>query len=523
MSNNQVEATNPSFKYALEHQDGENDSDNVKSPPAASGNDEKAIVPRTPMYIEPQLPYASAEGSINLPPGNATTQAALVANVELTREANLGRIQVATVQGDGLKIAAAKGVNVKLEEKVRQRHELVQTDEGLHFRTVTQVERRIYAEIVNAICIEANLEDPKQLAIEEGGDPAVDATCSEKCIDLCCQSCVCNFQNPFSRQREKPMMEKRDILTPILRRGRAKGWNIFTKFTLPLVRDTIRDFWVIAEFLTVLTACALSITSFIKGNRESFNIFHLALTCLSTILVFIDAFLTLKECKSCKACKRLIQGIENDVTEEELPKDKQTCCYKCKSTCKTFSDFARILLAEIILYPLLVCDLFELTTGDGYKGESVEDRVSFALFILSSISLILYVYIARILILIGTIYNVHKQRQPIIKEAEVCQQHKYDKSIAKGALYFQGFFFIHTLGQMIAQVMMLVAIGAKIEHANKEVNLDCKPWQAVCASPTLWYMLAAGWIMPICGFLTFFIVTYYWVQQFPIGLCIDFV
>lgn len=36
-------------------------------------------------------------------------------------------------------------------------------------------------------------------------------------------------------------------------------------------------------------------------------------------------------------------------------------------------------------------------------------------------------------------------------------------------------------------------------------------------------MLAAGWIMPICGFLTFFIVTYYWVQQFPIGLCIDFV
>lgn len=249
--------------------------------------------------------------------------------------------------------------------------------------------------------------------------------------------------------------------------------------------------------MTVLTACALSITSFVKGNRDSFNIFHLALTSLSTVLASVDAFLTLKECKSCKACKRLVQGTENDNVEEEPPKDEQTCCYKCKSTCKMFSDFARILLAEIILYPLLVCDLFELITGDGYRGESVEDRVSFALFILSSISLILYVYIAHILILIGTIYNVHKQRQPIVKEAEVRQQHKYDRSIAKGALYFQGFFFIHTLGQMIAQVMMLVAIGAKIEHANKEVNLDCKPWQSVCASPSLWYMLAAGWIMPI--------------------------
>ena len=277
------------------------------------------------MYISQPQMRAPAEGSLTLPPGNDTVQAALVADVELTREANLGHIQVATAQGDGFKIATAKGVNVKLEEKVRQRHELVQTDEGLHFQTVTQVERRIYAEIVNAICIEANLENPKQLALEEGGDPAVDATCSEKCIDLCCQSCVCNFQNPFSRQREKPMMEKRDILTPILRHGRAKGWNIFNKFAFPLVRDTIRDIWVIAELLTVLTACALSITSFVKGNRDSFNIFHLALTCLSTVLASVDAFLTLKECKSCKACKRLVQGTE---VEEEPLKDEQTCCYK---------------------------------------------------------------------------------------------------------------------------------------------------------------------------------------------------
>ena len=208
---------------------------------------------------------------------------------------------------------------------------------------------------------------------------------------------------------------------------------------------------------------------------------------------------------------REVQGTENDNKEDEA---KETSCNKCKSTCKTISDFLRILLAEIILYPLLVCDLFEVITGDGYKGESVEDRVSFALFILSSIALVLYVYVARILILIGMIYNVHKQRQPLIKEAEFCQRHKYDMSIAKGALYFQGFFFIHTLGQMIAQIMMLVALGAKIEHANKVLNLDCKHWQIVCASPTLWYMLAADWIMPICGFLTSFIVTYYWVQQF---------
>lgn len=131
MSNNQVEASNPNFTYALEHEDGENDG---QSPPTANKTDEsRPVVPRTPMYIKAQSPFASAEGSINLPPGNATTQAALVANVELTREANLGHIQVATEQGDGFKVAAARGVNVKLEEKVRQHHELVQTNEGLDY------------------------------------------------------------------------------------------------------------------------------------------------------------------------------------------------------------------------------------------------------------------------------------------------------------------------------------------------------------------------------------------------------
>lgn len=278
-----------------------------------------------------------------------------------------------------------------------------------------------------------------------------------------------------------------------------------------------------AELFTVLVVFSLSVTSFVKGNQEIFNAFHLALTILSTLLAIIDAFFSLKECKSCKACAQLVRGTKSDSNENDCPEEKETCCKKCTSACKTFSDFARILLTEILLYPLLVCDLFEVITGDGYNGESVTDRVSFSLFILSSLSLILYVYIARILILIGTIYNVHKQRQPIVKEADVCQQHKYDKSIANGALYFQVFFFIHTLGQMIAQVIMLVAIGAKIEHTNKEFNNDCRPLQTVCVSPTLWYMLVAGWIMPICGFLTFFIVTYYWVQQFPIGLCIDFV
>ena len=39
----------------------------------------------------------------------------------------------------------------------------------------------------------------------------------------------------------------------------------------------------------------------------------------------------------------------------------------------------------------------------------------------------------------------------------------------------------------------------------------------------LWYMLVSGYILPICGILSFFIVTYFWVQEFPISICIDVV
>ena len=134
MSNDRAEASNPTFTYALEHQDSENGNDN---PPAANGTDNMAIVPRTPMYIaQPRIP---AGGNI-ISPGNGTTKATLVADMELMREANLGHMQLVAAQGEGFKIAAAQGVNYKMEERVRQRHELVQTDEGLHYRRVTHIE-----------------------------------------------------------------------------------------------------------------------------------------------------------------------------------------------------------------------------------------------------------------------------------------------------------------------------------------------------------------------------------------------
>ena len=175
------------------------------------------------------------------------------------------------------------------------------------------------------------------------------------------------------------------------------------------------------------------------------------------------------------------------------------------------------------MYPLLICDIFELIIGEPYKFQSIVDGLSFVLFTISTTSLVLFVYIMRLAILGGVIYYTQKQRKPKQKQLQG-KGMEFDYSISKSAFFFQGYFFYHVLMQMIAQILMIVAIGAKIRFDNRHLfessDTDSKD-ESVHVSPFLWYMLVGGYVLPVFGFFTFFIVTYFWVQEFPIGVCID--
>ena len=188
--------------------------------------------------------------------------------------------------------------------------------------------------------------------------------------------------------------------------------------------------------------------------------------------------------------------------------------------CKTGSDFVRMIATELILYPVLVCDIFELATG-AYKYKTTADSISFGLFFISSLALIFYVYVMRLFILGGTIYHVQKYRKPQTDGQMQLQCSGYDPDIHKNAMWWQSYFFIHVLSQTLCQILMLVAIGAKIKYENGHLFEKNNNDDEIHVSPYLWYMLVAGYITPIFGSLTFFIVNYYWVQEFSIGLCID--
>ena len=292
------------------------------------------------------------------------------------------------------------------------------------------------------------------------------------------------------------------------------------QFTFPLITNVIRDIWVASEFIFTIIATILSSIMFKLGNAASFNLVHLVLASVSFVLATLDFGINLYDrCKECCRGSRGVEAGENGNSTEGRAKGVGKCLRYCKNTL----DFLRTWIAELILYPLLICDMLEFITGQGWKNETATDRLGFVLFVISSGALVVYVYIVRLLILFGMIYHIQKGRKS--KKSEGGDGQIYGAS----AFWFQLYFYIHVFGQMLVQILMLVGIGAKIQFDNPPPNTTAIPVSntadddstPIHISPYLWYMIVSGYILPFLGLLTFFIVTYYWVQEFPIGVCLD--
>ena len=462
---------------------------------------------------------------------------------------NRGAGQVSEHTGAASKQAA----DLKVEEEaiVEEEREAVHqaaefTDDGrIKYVQYQETEDAFHDRIVESMYM-ASLNEP-----EEPPEP----TAKEKCIHRCFQSIHCNISKTsrcFSRRKsndpaDKPAIEMIDYMTPILRRGRSKGWVMHKNLIPDIVKESCRNWWVGFELCTIIIAFVLSITSLSLGKNRIFNILHLVLTIIGTILAVIDEAILLyggSLFKKCGACYnhdgeedpsiKYVRFEERDgIMEENNGK-----CKRCIATTRSTFDFIRMLLSELLFYPLLICDIFEVVTGEAYQFSNVTDGISFTLFAISSASLLFYVYIVRIIILIVGIIHSEKKRKPETKDEKETetQYPDYDPAIRKAAKYFQIYFIYHVAAQMVAQILMIIAIGAKIRDDNshlfknttniKETSLNSTESSAmendsIYVSGTLWYMLVAGYVLPVFGLLTFFVVTYFWVQEFPIGFCID--
>ena len=325
-----------------------------------------------------------------------------------------------------------------------------------------------------------NENDLRNEIVESSG-----STCYEECVECCFLSC--------SKHINK--------MTDTLRRAKKNGRKFFFQIAFPLFPDVMRDIWVSLQLFTVIVGLSLSIATLSLDYNSSLSIVHLIFSCLSTFLALLDGFFVLKQCRSCRAC-----------CGKKRKHDKKFCFCSC---CKGASDVLRMILSELLIYSLLICSIFSVTAGKTYEGKDYADRFGFTLFVISCLSLIFYTYVIRIIAVVRIIKIVKDVRVPSSEVLRRNENVSYDPSIAKSAFSYQIYFLIHIFLQMVVQVLMIVAIDAKIQLIDGDFYH--------LASGHLWYMIVIGYIAPLMGLFSFFVVTYHWYQEFLIGLCIDII
>ena len=399
-------------------------------------------------------------------------------------------------------------------------------------KKVTKEERQKIGKIVQVLS--SKLNDEKVSGCCSGKCQC----CGTLCWDIWCKSCFGIQKNCKKRKKSK------EIITPSLEKAITFGMRALWTIIYPLFPSVLRDVWVSVEFILIFVSFSLSLVQLIvTGNPTGLVIVHFILAVIALGLATMDAIVQLTEFRSCKACCRICKGKrhkedKNGLTpgRDDQTKLKYICCNICcdRSTAygkavlwsRDFFDIIRAILSELIIFPLTLFDIFELILCKGWESKDLSDRLSLTLFIVSSISLVLFVYVLRSVFLLILLLNTQRTRQKLVDISS--QDKKQNGSTTKRApsisvvthasgKWLSGYFIIHVLFQMFGQIFMIIAIGSKFQYENRNYDSD----QNVHISVYLWFMIVAGYLLPFYGIFTFFIVNFYWVREFPIQLYIE--
>ena len=328
-------------------------------------------------------------------------------------------------------------------------------------------------------------------------------------------------------EKEGARKEDETKLTPELQKASSQGVEMLKKVFFPSMPALLQDLWVYLELSISLFAFIFGLVTFSSGTgtQRTFNIAYLALAVVGIILSLIDGFIFIfyvsnmtklirKFLKSRLQRQHQESDLEQDGDKGENHEEQRKFCRclprmpeKWLTRFNQFFEIGRNLLSELLLYPLLVCDLFDFIALGGAAPEDDEDRTNFGLFFIGSFYLVLAVYIMRIITIVGTMVSM--LRLPLQATGG---QKQYIKIMAR--------FCFHALRQIFAHLLIILAVAAKIYNENPEILEDEDP---INISPFLWSAIFLGWLIPLAGVLTFFVVNYYWTKEFSISFWVDMI
>ena len=300
------------------------------------------------------------------------------------------------------------------------------------------------------------------------------------------------------------------IMKTFLKLARRRGFRMLQMLLFPKRVDKfwtiLKNVWIISELLFLFTGLGLSIYDITTTDSESVALYswiELGFASLGCLLATVDAVASLWPCQVC--CNAF-----GNVCDR---------CHFLKSCLNT----GRILLTELIITPLIICDLFGLFIEQDYNCENENQCVKFAHFVLDVVGAIAFLYVVRIFVLVATVKSIYKIQSP--KEgSEEKESVPTRPQVEKRAFKFTVFLVIHTALQLLAHFIMIVAIGAQIRYENNHLyiqSVSSCPGN-YCISGFLIYMSTAACILPILGLFSYFVYTNFWFQECPISVLVDF-
>ena len=344
-------------------------------------------------------------------------------------------------------------------------------------------------------------------------------------------------------RRRKEEKEDREKVTPSteispeMQKASNEGLNMVKSIVFPSLPAVLQDLWVYLELIISIIAFAFGLLDiFPIEDGLAFNYSYFGLATISMILALIDGFIYFFQLGSCargiRACKKKLRekhgnDNEDEQDEEEADDDdddgQKKCCglsKKWKERFNTWFEFGRNLLTELLLYPLLIFDMFDFITGAGYQPEGDVGRTDFSLFVIGGFYLILSVYVMRIFMVAGSMLSLI--RIPT------------NKAAGEGSdISLLVKFCAHVLGQIIVHLMVILVIATKINNENRIVMpsmnvtnstmMEEEEDAGMNASPFLITAIILGWIIPVAGVSVFFVVNYYWMKEFSIGFWVNMI
>lgn len=322
-------------------------------------------------------------------------------------------------------------------------------------------------------------------------------------------------------------------LSPETHIASQQGLAMVKKLLYPGLPKIFVDLWVLVELAVTITQFVLIIIAFTLTVNQVFNIIYIVFACLGLTLALMDSFIHFVQLGSCaslvkywrKKIKKANDGRESLKSKTHFwnitnPKKKQQLA--------EMIELIRSFTSEIIIYPLLIFDLFDILSSGSIFGLTADSRVDLSLFVIGVIFLILSVYVVRVIMIVTGGLNL--LRVPL----NVSQSHK--KFIK---LLF--WFLVHVLVQILIHASLFVSIGMNIflEHTEVPINSTTVAINSttvlvsstdlvfssgdIRASFFIIYSIVAGVFITPLGVAVFFLVNYYHIRELSVSFWVDMV